>query len=240
MLYLFALAILIGVYVFIIIMMKRFKNAKIVNIVFIATAFICYVALSVKVCIDVGFDDWNFQNTLPTANVSPFMFATLPLSLILPKKARKAWFLLISLLSVGMLFAVVLGCVYRAVINYKFHLSFMLDHVSHLALSLFGIYLVKSGQVELKVKNCLKSGSLIVSVAATMMILNVALGTSFFGLSFNGGHNIYNMRLVDNGYLSALLYFVGLVAVLITGYFYVKALSAKKRTDKDLSEKERL
>lgn len=77
--------------------MEKFKKKKLTNFIFILIIFICYIALVVKVFVDVGFNDWNFQNTLPTANVSPFMFFTLPLYYFLPKKIKKYYLLLISL-----------------------------------------------------------------------------------------------------------------------------------------------
>ena len=35
-------------------------------------------------------------------------------------------------------------------------------------------------------------------------------------------HNIYNFVLIDNGYLSALVYFAGLMLVLVIGFFFQK------------------
>jgi hypothetical protein len=203
-------------------LMKYLRNYKFFNFVFVASVFIPYVLLCIKIYKDVGFYDWNFQNALPVANVSPFMFAIVPLVLILPKKVKKHLLLLISLLSVGMFVSTVLSCMYNAIINYKFHWHFMLNYLSHFMLSLFGVYLIRSGQVELKCKNCLISSSIIFCVATFMMVLNVIFDTSFFGLSLNGKHNIYNNVLVENSYVSALLYYCGLAGVLLLGYFYSK------------------
>lgn len=82
------LALFVAVYFSIIFLMKKFTKKELTNFIFIAITFICYIALVVKVFFDVGFNDWNFQNTLPTANVSPFMFFTLPLYYVLPKKIK--------------------------------------------------------------------------------------------------------------------------------------------------------
>ena len=136
------------------------------------------------------------------------------------KAIKKHAYLLVSLLSVGMLLSTVFSCVYNAVIAYKFHFHFLLDYVAHFTLSLFGVYLIRSGQVQLNKRNALISSSLIFVSALIMMLLNVILDTAFFGLSLNGKHNIYNNVLVDNSYLSALLYFIGLTVVLLLGYGY--------------------
>lgn len=218
--YIAALAVMCVLYACAIYLMKYLKNFRWINFVFVASVFVPYVCLCITVYKDVGFYDWNFQNTLPVANVSPFMFSIVPLMLILKGKARERLGLLISLLTVGMFFSTVLGCVYNASINYKFHWHFMLDYISHFALSLFGVYLIKTGQVEVRIKECLKSASIIFGVAGIMVILNLIFDTSFFGLSLTGKHNIYNNVLVDNSYLSALIYFAGLGIVLTLGYFY--------------------
>ena len=128
-----------------------------------------------------------------------------------------------------MLAAVVLGCIYRALIQYKFHFTFLLDHISHLSLSLFGVYLAKSKQVTLNKKDCILGGSLIVLIAFMMMAINIVFGTAFFGLALNEKYNIYNMVVVSNCYLSALIYFAGLIFVLTSGYFYIKVLNKEKK-----------
>ena len=205
--------------------MGRIGCHRLVNMIASLSVYLMYLSLVYVVYSDVGFYDWNFQNTLPMANVSPFMFSVMPLTWILPKGARKYLYLLISLLSVGMLFSAISSSLYNAIIGYKFHWHFMLDYVAHLILSAWGIYLVKSGQVILCKRDCLISGSLIVGVAFVMMMLNVMLDTAFFGLSLSGKHNIYNNVIVDSSALSALIYFVGLVVVLLLGYGFNKILS---------------
>ena len=226
--YIIALAVLLAVYVGCIFLMKYMRSTRLFNLIFSALVFIPYVALAVIVYRSVGFYDWNFQNVLPVANVSPFMFTAVPVILLLPKSVRKHAYLLISLLTVGMLLSSVLGCIYNASINYKLHFHFLLDYISHFALSLFGIYLVRTKQVDFSLKGSILSGSIIVSSAALMVILNLIFDTSFFGLSLRGKHNIYNNVLVDNSYLSALLYFVGLIGIMAIG-FAVCALFNKEK-----------
>ena len=229
--YIITIIALLVFYIVAIYMMKYVRHPRVLNYVFIALVYIPYVSLCTIVYRDVGFYDWNFRNTLPVANVSPFMFSLMPILLILPKKAKEYVFLLISLLSVGMLVSTILGCAYNASINYKFHFHFLLDYVAHILLSLFGIHLIRSKQVEFNVKNCLISSSVIFAAATVMVILNLIFDTSFFGLSLRGKHNIYNNVLVSNSYLSALLYYLGLGVVLMLGYIVSKKFSKKPYID---------
>lgn len=222
--YILTLVVMLLIYGVFIYLMKRFANTKLTNVSFCFIAFILYLSLVLVVYLDVGFYDWNFQNTLPVANVSPFMFFVSPFCLILPTKARKYFFTLVSLLSIGMLLSPLIGCIRNQVINYAFHPHFLLDYFAHLSLSLWGIYLYLSNQTLLKVKDNILGGSIIVIVALIMLILNVIFDTAFFGLSLNGKHNIYNVVLVDSSYLSVLIYFICLIIVLIIGYFYLKLI----------------
>ncbi len=229
MLYLIVLLLLLTLYVATIFLMKKFTKTNLTNIIFLSVSYLCYLSLVLIVFLDVGINDWNFLNTLPTANVSPFMFSILPIYFVLPKTIKKYFLTLISLLSVGMLISVIFSCFYNFSIGYKFHPHFLLDYVAHMSLSLWGIYLVKSKQIALTKKECFIGGLIIVAVAFVMMILNVIFDTSFFGLSLNGKHNIYNKVLVENSYLSALIYFCGLTIVLVLGFLYNKLLNISKK-----------
>lgn len=216
--YIFALCVLILICIVVIVLMPKFKNQNITNLIFFVTTYTCYLSLALIIYLDVGFDDWNFQNVLPTANVSPFMFFIIPIYFILPKKTKKYFLLLISLLSVGMFLSPCINCFYFYSISYAFHIHFVLDYIAHFSLFLWGIYIIKSQQVELNIKDSLISSFCIISVAIAMMIINVIFDTSFFGLSLNGKHSIYNQVLVSNSYLSALIYFTGLIMVLLLGF----------------------
>ena len=227
--YILSMIFLLAFYICVVINMKRMKNKTLWNYIFSIAVALCYLYVVARVYGSVGFNDWNFQNTLPVANVSPFMFTLVCFIHLIPLKVRKHLYLLISLLSLGMLLSSVLGCIYNAYINYKFHLHFLSDYFAHVFLSLWGVYLIKSCQVELNKKNFIVSSGIIVGVAFTMLTLNVIFDTAFFGLSLNGKHNIYNNVLTENSYLSAVLYFLGLVCVLGIGYLYSYFLS---RTNK--------
>lgn len=226
--YLIVLFSLIAIYIFVIFTMKYLTNKLLTNIIFVGIITICYITFSTIVYLDVGPHDWNFTNILPTANISPFMFALTPLILLLPKQIKKYFFTLVSLLVVGMFLSVVFNCVYNTVINYKLHFHFVIDYVSHITISLWGIYLVKSKQVDLTIKNCLISTAIMLGIITIMLVINIIFDTSFFGLNLNGKHNIYNIVLVSNSYLSALIYYFAVVIVMFLGFIFQKLMLYKK------------
>ncbi len=227
--YLIVFAVLLLIYIVGVVLAKYLaKHKNLVNVIFAIVIFASYFYVVRYMYFDVGPDDWNFKNTLPTANVSPFMFCLTPIILIMPKAIRKYLMTLVALLSLGMVVAGLVGALGFLARDYKFHWHITMDCFAHILISLWGVYLVKSGQVELTRKKALCGGSIIVCVAGIMLVLNLIFKTAFFGLSLYGEHNIYNNRIFESGIVSALAYFLGLSFVLLAGYFYQKILNLRK------------
>ena len=233
MLYLITICILITLYVFVIFMMNKFKNVRLTNAIFVATAFVTYVVYVAIVYSIVGAKSECFYGVLPTANVSPFMLTILPIILFSPKSIRKYLFSLVAILSFGMLISPIYNSISYATLHYPFSYLPVMDYVAHLTLSLWGIYLIRSRQVKLNIRDCIIGGIIILVVALVMLLLNLVFDTSFFGLSLKGKHNIYGNILVSSSYLSALIYFLGLTCALVIGYLYCKLLS-DRHTDSSL------
>ena len=231
--YLILFFVLLVLYIAAILLSKRLSSHKtVVNLVLVMLIAASYLNIVLYTYIDVGPYDWNFKNALPTANVSPFMFTTTLVMWIFPKSVRKYLLTLVSLLSFGMLVAGLGGCLDYVMRDYAFHWHIAFDCAAHVLISLWGVYLIKSGQVELTPKRVICGGSIIVGVAIIMLILNTIFKTSFFGLSVYGDHNIYNIRIFESGVVSILVYFIGLCFVLCLGYYYQKVLSIKKNHSK--------
>ncbi len=231
--YLILFFALLSIYIVGILLSKRLASRKaLVNSVFVVLIVAFYLYIVRYTYLDVGPDDWNFKNTLPTANVSPFMFTTTLVMWLLPKSVRKHLFTLVSLLSFGMLVAGLGGCLDYVMRDYMFHWHIAFDCAAHVLLSLWGAYLIRSEQVELTPQKAIRGGAIIVSVAALMLILNSIFKTAFFGLSVYGDHNIYNIKIFESGVVSILVYFVGLCLVLCLGYCYQKILNMKRNHSK--------
>lgn len=228
--YLIVFAVLLAIYIVGVLLAKylaKYKN--VVNVLFVIAIFMSYLYIVRYMYYDVGPDDWNFRNTMPTANVSPFMFCLTPFILIMPKTIRKYLMTLVVLLSLGMVVAGLGGALGFVARNYKFHWHITMDCLAHVLISLWGVYLLKSGQVELTPKKAIRAGAIIVSVALIMLVLNLIYHKAFFGLSLYGEHNIYNVRFFESGVVSTIAYFLGLCFVLCTGYFYQKILNYRKK-----------
>ena len=132
-----------------------------------------------------------------------------------------------------MIISPIASLVHYISISYAYHAKFLLDFVPHLVFSLWGVYIIQSKQITLNIKDSIISGSSLVATAIIMLILNVIFDQSFFGLSLNGKHSIYNVVLVSNSYLSAGIYFTGLIVALLLGYLFQKLcnhFSEKEKT----------
>ena len=225
--YIITFTILFGGYSIGVWAMGKIKRKYLFEVIFPFGIFALYFCCVVYIAADAGVNDWNFHNALPTANVSPFLYCLTPLIFLFPKRIKKYLYTLVALLSFGLLCAGAITCVFNITRSYAFHWQIALDSLLHGAISLFGVYLVKNGRAGLDIKSCLIGGGVIVGVAVIMMGINGILHTSFFGLSVYGEHNIYNIVVCKNGYLSAGLYFIGLCAVLTAGRFFQKLINGK-------------
>ncbi len=229
MIYIGIIVPLLIIYVCLILNMGRIKNTKVANFIFFAVTFLFYILYLLKLANDVGIHNYYFYESLATANISPFMFTIMPLIYFSKGKLQKHLYLLVSLLSVGMLLSPVLNAVSYAIKGTTFGIIFACDFIAHLSLSLWGVYLVKSGQVKLTKKDSLISSMIIIGVCDVMMVLNLIFDTSFFGLSLTGKHHIYYNVIVDNSHLSAMIYFIGLCGVLVLGYLYCKCFVKRQK-----------
>jgi len=114
-------------------------------------------------------------------------------------------------------------------INGKNYLTFstICDSIAHLTFGLFTYYLIKSKQVDVDkhdlgfyVVNCLV-------VVIGIIFINLIFHTRFFGLSFYGGHNIYRLVITSSAILSCMAYVVGVVVVVLFGYWIYKIMTKR-------------
>ena len=215
------------VYIIAIFLMKYMKNNSYINKIIPCFMFLAIIVESVYYFILDGSSSYNFRNTLPVANVSPFMFINGIIIIFFPNKIKKYGNTLICLLSLGMFIAGIGLLLNTHFCKIEPHWNFLLNAFNHILFSLFGIYLYKTNQVHQEKKKIVYSASIIVVVALFMLVLNAFFQTSYFGLSLYGNHNIYNLVLCQDSILSAIIYFIGLSLVLISGWKYSKIINKK-------------
>lgn len=182
-------------------------------------------------------------------NISPFTFTTIPLIYIMHDKIKKYFLSAVAFLSAGMFFAMIITPQYSYLFSYNNDASFAytLDALCHLNCSLFGVYLIASGQVKLTAKNLLKSVIFMYSVITGVVILNFIFHTNNFGMCPYGGYSIYMFNLFEDYWATLLAYCFGVFVVLALGFEFNFALQKasgrttafkKKKTEQVIEEQE--
>ncbi len=185
------------------------------NFVFIVTNVILFLSFYV-VSYDVG-DNFRFQ-TLD--NISPFTFTTLPFAYAMKDKLRDYYFKAVAYLSVGMFVAMLVTPQYAYLFSFNdtASMTFLFDALCHLNCSIFGIYLIASGQAKLTFENLKKSVIFMYSVVACVVILNYLFHTNNFGMNPYGGYSIYMFNFFEDYWATLLAYVVGIFGVLALGF----------------------
>lgn len=166
-------------------------------------------------------------------NISPFTFTVIPLIYIMHDKIKKFFLPAVAFLSVGMFCAMIITPQYSYLFSFNNVASFAytLDALCHLNCSLFGIYLIASGQVKLTFKNLGKAAIFMYSVITFVVIINALFHTNYFGMCPYGGYSIYMLNLFEDYWSTLLAYLVGVLFVLFAGFginYITQKLSGSK------------
>ena len=191
-------------------------NPKIVNMIFIIINVILFIIYYLNEFKRQG--DRFISKTFD--QISPFTFTTLPLSYLFNKKVRDAQFSCVALLSVGMFVAMLITPqqAFWAANRAESTLLFITDTLLHLNCSLFGVYLVASGQVKLNAK-CFRNASIyIYSVILFVVLMNTAFHLNYFGMGPYSKYAIYMFKFFNTYWMTLLVYVLGVSVVLAIGF----------------------
>lgn len=213
-------AMLIVVYfatiTFILLFLEK-SNTKIGNFIFISLNVIFFLILNIIYFSNSGRERYTF---LTFDNISPFTFTFMPCLYLVKGKIRDYFKCAIAFLSVGMVVAMMVTPQYAFFFNFasEARLDYLFDALCHLNCSLFGIYLVISGQVKLSAKNFVRSVVFMYSVITFVVMLNAIFHTNFFGMCPYGGYSIYMFNLFEEYWATLLAYYLGVFVVLSVGF----------------------
>ena len=218
--------VLISIYFATIIFMLTFlerSNTRIGNAIFIIINIIVFWGLNM--CYykpEAG----NFR-FLVFDNISPFTFTFMPFLVLFRGKVAEFFKSAIAFLSVGMIVAMMITPQYAYLMNFNntAGVDYLLDALCHLNCSLFGIYLVLTGQVKLSYKNFVRSVIFMYSAITLVVAMNYIFGTNFFGMCPYGGYSIYMFNLFEDYWATLLAYYLGVLGVLYTGFEFNFALN---------------
>lgn len=175
--------------------------------------------------------------------ISPFTFTTIPLMYILKDKVKQYYLSMVAFLCFGMFCAMLVSPQEAYLFSYKQEatLGYAFDAFAHLFCSLFGVYLVLSGQVVPNIKNWIKSMVFLYGVITVAVIINAIFNTNYFYMSPYGNYKIYFLNLFPTFWATITAFYLGIFLVLLTGFqlTYIMQYLIKEniiRTDEFLSE----
>ena len=199
---------------FLIIKKKIIINSIQRRILFAIIAF-CYLLNIAEKSICNEMNPSYINSILPFGNYSPLIFTCSTILIFIPEKWC-AWFkYFIGIMWLPMIAASLYNSIgYTWLQGPYSYTCITFDCFAHGLIGLYGFYVLYNKVIVYDKKKLIILLSCIIVVPVIMLILNAIFDTSFFGLNLNGKHNIYNVVLTDNSYISALIYFLGLAALL--------------------------
>ena len=216
------------------------KPGKDLSWIFLAINFITFVGLNI-----FYFQKDGKITFLTFDNISPFTFTFMIFIGLFKDKLAYAFKCAIAFLSVGMIIAMMITPQYAYIYSFveDARIDYLLDALGHMNCSLFGIYLVASGQVKLTMKNFSRAAVFMYAVITGVVITNALFHKNFFGMCPYGGYSIYMFNLFEEYWATLLAYYLGVLGVLYLGFGFSYALNRLNRSmlafDESFYEKQR-
>ena len=194
----------------------RYKiNVKIGNLIFAITDFVFFMYWNIGM-FQKGWLDTGLQTF---ENISPLCFTLIPLTYIMSDKIKEHCFSALAFLNFGMLAALYISPQYEYLFNYEYDVTFLYagEMVCHMLCSLYGIYLVLTGQIKADFEHWLQSIIFILSIVSFCVMLNYVFHKSYFGMDPYGHYAIYMIDIFDTFEATLLAYYLGIILVLTIG-----------------------
>ena len=212
---------------------NKYMNQKYTIIFFMITN----AALFAGYCINEYSRKGKFD-FLTFDQISPFMFTMLCLFFLMNDKIKKVFLDTAAMLSLGMFVAGLVSPQEAYLASYRMdaNMLYVLDTLLHLNCSLFGIFLVSSGQVKLNVESLKKAFIWMYSVIALVLILNFTFHLNYFGMGPYSKFGIYMFKLFDSYWVTLLVYLFGVALVLSLGYGFNLIISKLTTHNEEIIE----
>ena len=190
-------------------------NKKIANTVFILVDLVFFLGWNYAAYLRGWLDD----GFMTFGNISPFIMTLIPLTAFMSEKVRSYCNSAIAFLWLGMFLALMISPEHAYIFSYNIEASFIYstEAACHLIASLYGIYLIISGQVSCEFKNWGKSIVCMFSVIGFGVFVNFVFHKSNFGMDPYGDYTIYMIDIFGSFGATLLAYLFGVLLVLTVG-----------------------
>ncbi|MBE6635873.1 MAG: hypothetical protein E7617_06735 [Ruminococcaceae bacterium] len=190
-------------------------NVRVANIAFIIADFVFFAFWTYSAYLS----GWLGDGFLTFGNISPLMFTTIMLLPFMNRATRSFAEAAIAYLSLGMFLAMLISPEHAYLFNYlaEANLNYTAETACHMLCSLFGIYLIISGQVQVSYKNLLKSMAYLYSIISFAVVMNFLLHRDYFGMDPYGDYRIYMIDIFGSFEATLVAYYFGIFLVLAFG-----------------------
>lgn len=194
---------------------RNIINIKVANTIFIIVDLVFFLSWNYAAYLR----GWLEDGFMTLENISPFIMTLIPFTCLLSERIRKYCDSAIAFLWIGMFLALMISPQHAYIFSYHIEASYIYasEAACHLIASLYGAYLIISGQVKCNFKSWIKSIVCMYSVIGFGVILNYVFHTSNFGMDPYGDYTIYMVDILRSFGATLLAYLLGVMVVLTMG-----------------------
>ena len=194
---------------------RNIINIKVANTVFMIVDLIFFLSWNYAAYLRGWLDD----GFMTLENISPFIMTLIPFTCLLSKKIREYCDSAIAFLWVGMFFALMISPQHAYIFSYNIEASFLYsaEAACHLLASLYGFYLILTGQVKCDFKHWIKSMVCMFSVIGFGVLINYIFHRRNFGMDPYGDFSIYMIDVFSTFEATFAAYIAGVTLVLTGG-----------------------
>ncbi|MBP3401783.1 MAG: hypothetical protein J6K85_01860 [Clostridia bacterium] len=193
----------------------KYINVKLGNTIFIIADLVFFFAWNYA----AYQRGWLESGFMTLGNISPFIMTLIPFTVLLSDKVREFCNAAIAFLWMGMFFALMISPEHAYIFNYNIEANFLYasEAACHLLASVYGFYLMISGQVKCDIKNLKRSIICMFSVITFGVLLNYIFHLNNFGMDPYGEYSIYMIDIFASFEVTLLAYYLGVFLVLTIG-----------------------
>ncbi len=226
---------------------RKMINIKVANTLFIIVDLVFFFGWTYASYQSGGLDD----GYLTLDNISPMIMTLIPLTVFMSDRVKSYCNSAIAFLWVGMFVALLFSPQYAYIFRYKLEasLNYTAESACHLLASLYGAFLIISGQVKCNFDGWKKAIICMYSIIGFGVFLNFVFHKSHFGMDPYGDYSIYMLDIFGSFETTLMAYILGILVVItlgmqLGGLLNKLALSepqkkAKEKTNEEIPEEEK-
>ena len=196
---------------------RNIIRIKLANALFIAADLVFFLAWNYAAYLR----GWLDEGFMTLGNISPFIMTLIPLTVFMNDKVRGYCNSAIAFLWVGMLLALLISP--QVAYLFSFHINadpvYTGESACHLLASLYGFYLIISGQVKCDFEHLKKAMICLYSVIGFGVFINFVFHRSNFGMDPYGDAAIYMIDIFGSFEATFVAYLIGVGLVLLIGMY---------------------